>query len=113
MHQIAKHAAALRDAETKRAPDARAPLRRQRIVSRFMAQERDDVADRGKADAHYDRIAGAVDELVDRAAVEAGGGRPRNLDMAVIDQTPRKTGWRDARIGLALPHRQCRPVRVG
>ena len=76
-------------------------------------QERNDVADRGKADAHHDRIAGAVDELVDRAAVEARRGRPRDLDMPVVDQTPRKTGRRDARIGLALPHRQRRPVRVG
>ena len=59
MHQIAKHAAALRDAETERAPDARAPLRRQRIVCRRVPQERNDVADRGKADAHHDRIAGA------------------------------------------------------
>ena len=39
MHQIPKHTAALRDAETKRAPNARAPLRRQRVVFRFMAQE--------------------------------------------------------------------------
>src|SRR3954464_4704530 len=39
MHQIPKHAAALRDAETERAPNARAPLRRQRIVFRFVAQE--------------------------------------------------------------------------
>ena len=31
IHQIPKHAAALRDAETKRLPDTRAPLRRQRI----------------------------------------------------------------------------------
>src|SRR5215213_2321163 len=92
IHQIAKHAAALRDAETERTPDARAPLRRQRVVSRFMAQERNDVADRGKADAHDDRIAGAVDELVYRAAVEAGGGRPRNFDMTFVDQAPGKTG---------------------
>ena len=113
MHQIAKHAAALRDAETERVPDARAPLRRQRIVFRRMAQERNDVADRGKADAHHDRIARAVDELEDRAAVEARRGRPRDLDMAVVDQAPGKTGRRDARIGLALPHRQRRPVRVG
>ena len=78
-----------------------------------VAQERNDVADRGKADAHHDRIAGAVDELVDRAAVEARRGRPRDLDMPVVDQAPGKTGRRDARVGLALPHRQRRPVRVG
>ena len=34
VHQIAKHAAGLRDAETERAPGARAPLRRQRISTR-------------------------------------------------------------------------------
>ena len=33
--------------------------------------------------------------------------------MAVVDQTPRETGRRDARIGLALPHRQRRTVWVG
>ena len=32
--------------------------------------------------------------------------------MAVVDQTPRKTGRRDARITLALPHRQRHTVRV-
>src|SRR3954469_20939027 len=53
----------------------------QHVVFRFVAQERSDVADRGKADTHDDRIAGAVDELVYRAAIEAGGGRPRNFDM--------------------------------
>jgi len=37
-------------------------------------QERDDVTDRGKADAHHHRIACAVDELEDRAVVEAGRG---------------------------------------
>src|SRR5580693_3881639 len=42
-----------------------------------------------------------------------GAGRSRDLDMAVVDQTPRKTSRRDARIGLALPHRQRRTVRVG
>src|SRR6478672_10860111 len=103
MHQIPKHAAALRDAETERAPDARAPLRRQRIVLRFVTQERNDVADRGKADAHDNRIAGAVDELVDRAAIETRCGWPRNLDMAIVEKTPGKTGRRDARVGLALP----------
>src|SRR6516225_1938192 len=112
MHQIAKHAAALRDAKTQRVPDARAFLRHQRIVFYFVPQERNKVADRGKADAHHDRIAGAVDELIDRATVEARPSRARDLDMAVVDQTPRKTGRRDARIGLALPHRQRRTVRV-
>lgn len=57
MDQIAKHAAALRDAETQRMADARPPLRRQRIVFRCVAQERNDVADRGEADAHHERIA--------------------------------------------------------
>src|SRR5438094_857045 len=42
MHQIAKHASALRDAETERAPDPRAPLQRQRIVCRCVPQERND-----------------------------------------------------------------------
>jgi hypothetical protein len=111
--QIAKHAAALRDAEAERAADARAPFRRQRIVCRGMPQERNDVADRGKADTHHDRVAGTVNELVDRAAVEARCGRPRDLDMPVIDQAPGETGRRDARVGLALPHRQRRAVRVG
>ena len=54
-----------------------------------------------------------IDELVDRAAVEARRGRPRDLDMPVVDEAPCKTGRRDARVGLALPHRQCRPVGVG
>ena len=94
-------------------PDARALLRRQRIVFCFVPQERNNVADRGKTDAHHDRIARAVDELVDRAAVEARLAWLRDLDMAVVDQTPRKTGRRDARITLALPHRQRRTVRVG
>jgi hypothetical protein len=58
-------------------------------------------------------IAGAVDELIDRAAVETGGGRPRNLDMLVVDQAPRETSRRHARVGLALPHRQGRAAGVG
>src|SRR6516165_8827417 len=94
-------------------PDARALLRRQRIVLSFVPQERNNVADRGKADAHHNRIARAVYELVDRAAVEARLAWSRDLDMAVVDQTPRKTGRRDARITLALRHRQRRTVRVG
>ncbi|HVB17955.1 MAG TPA: hypothetical protein VNF04_15560, partial [Stellaceae bacterium] len=40
MHQIAKHAAALRDAEAELAPDARVPLRRQGVVCRVVAEER-------------------------------------------------------------------------
>src|SRR5439155_25068192 len=48
LHQIEKHAAALRYAETERAPDAGTPLRRQRIVCRVVAQEGNDVADRSK-----------------------------------------------------------------
>src|SRR5215475_14952736 len=94
-------------------PDTRAPLRRQRIVRRVVAQERDDVADRGKADAHDDRIAGAVNELVDRAAIEVRCGGTCDLDMPVVDEAPCKTGRRDPGVGLALPHRQRRPVRVG
>jgi len=113
MHQIAKHAAALRDAETQSMADARPLLRRQRIVLRCVPQERDDVADRGEADAHHDRTARAVDELEDRAVVKARRGRPRDLDMAVVDQTPREAERRDARIGLALAHRQRRTGRVG
>src|SRR6202008_2317764 len=113
MHQITKHAAALRDAKAQRVADAPALLRRQRIVFCFVSQERNNVADRGKADAHHDRIARAVDELVDRAAVEARLAWSRDLDMAVVDQTPCKTGRRAARITLALPHRQRRTVRVG
>ncbi len=113
MHQIAKNAAALRDAETQRMADARPLLRRQRIVVRRVPQERDDVADRGEADAHHNRIARAIDELEDRAVVEAPRGRPRDLNMAVVDQTPREAGRRDARIGLALPNRQGGTGRVG
>src|SRR5947207_9720080 len=93
--------------------DARPLLRRQRIVLCRVPQERDDVTDRGKADAHHDRIACAVDELEDRAVVEARRGRPRDLDMAVVEQTPREAGRRDARIGLAFSHRQGRTGRVG
>src|SRR5579884_1034334 len=55
----------------------------------------------------------AVDELEDRAAVEARCGRPRDLDMAIVDQTPREAGRRDAWIAFALPHRQCRTGQVG
>src|SRR5436190_82035 len=39
MHEIAEDAAALRDAETERAPDPRPPLRRERIVCRVVAQK--------------------------------------------------------------------------
>jgi hypothetical protein len=55
----------------------------------------------------------AVYELVDRAAIEARLAWSRDLDMAVVNQTPRKTGRRDAQITLALPHRQRRTGRVG
>ena len=109
VHQIAQHPAALRDAEAQRVADARS----QRIAIRRMAQERDDVADRREADAHHDRIARAVDELEDRAAIEAWRGRARDLDVAVIDQPPRQSGRRDTRIGLALAHRQRRARRIG
>src|SRR5207253_6535897 len=113
MHEIAKHAAALRDAETQRMADARPLLWRQRIVVRRVPQERDDVAYRGEADPHHNRIARAVDELEDRAVAEARRGRPRDLNMAVVNQTPREAGRRDARIGLALAHRQRRTGRIG
>jgi len=76
-------------------------------------QERDDVTDRGEADAHHDRTPRAVDELEDGAVVVARHGRPRYLDMAVVDQTPRDAGRREARIGLAFSHRQGRTGRVG
>ena len=87
VHQIAQHPATLRYAEAR----ARGGCRdRQRIAVRRMAQECHDVADRGEADAHHDRIARAVDELEDRAAIEAWRGRTRDLDMAVVDQPPRR-----------------------
>src|SRR5262252_8849697 len=79
----------------------------------LVAQKRNDVADRRKADTHHDRIARAVDELKDRTAVEARAGRPRDLDMAVIDLTPSQTRRYDARNGLARPHRQGRASRGG
>ena len=85
-------------------------LRRQRIVCRCVLQERDEVADRGKADPHYDRIARAVDELVDGTAVEPWRSRACDLDMTVVDQTPCKTGLRNPRITLPLTHRQRRTV---
>src|SRR5215831_1126300 len=53
MHQITKHAAALRDAKTQRPADARPLLRRQWIILGFVPQERNNVAERGKADAHH------------------------------------------------------------
>jgi len=100
IHQIAKYAAALRDAKTQRSANAKSLLRRQRIALGFVSQERDDVADRCKADTHHDRVARPIDELVDRATVKPRGGRPRNLDMAVIDETPGETGRRCPQIGL-------------
>ena len=109
VHQITQHPATLRYAEAERVADARS----QRIAFRRMAQERHDVADRREADAHHDRIARAVDELEDRAAIEAWRGRPGDLDMAVIDQPPRQPGRRNTRIGLTLAHRQRRTRRIG
>jgi len=58
-------------------------------------QEGNDIADRSEADPHHNRIARAVDELEDRAAVEAGCGRPCDLDVEVIDQTPREARRRN------------------
>src|SRR6516165_3093648 len=109
MHQITKHAAALRDAKTESVADARPLLWRQRIVLGCMPQERDEVADGGEPDAHHDRITRAVDKLVDGATIEPRNGRSGDLDMAIIDQTPREAGRHRPRITLALPHRQRRP----
>ena len=78
-----------------------------------MAQERHDIADRREADAHHDRIARAVDELEDRAAIEAGRGRPRDLDMGSSISRHASPGGVDARIGLALAHRQRSTRRIG
>ena len=87
-------------------PKPRNPLGR-------VAQVRDDVADRREAYPHHDRIARAVDELVDRAAIEAWRAWSRDLDMVVVDQPPCEPGWRDARIGLAFAHRQRGTRRIG
>jgi len=58
-----------RDSENMLRMNAKSLLRRQRIVLGSVSQERDDVADRCKADTHHDRVARPVDELVDRATV--------------------------------------------
>jgi hypothetical protein len=82
-------------------PDSRFPSRAAGTLvplAEAVSQERDDIAGRGEADAHHDRTARAVDELEDRAVIEARRGRPRDLDMAIVDQTPREAGRRDARI---------------
>src|SRR6516165_2877613 len=105
MHQVAKHAAALRDAETESVADPRPLLWRQRIVLRCIPQKRDEVTDGGEPDAHHDRITRAVDKLVDGTAVKPRSGRSGDLDMALVDQTPREAGRNYTRVGLPLAHR--------
>src|SRR3954452_21191598 len=79
IQEIAQEAAGLRDTEADGTADRRMQSTEEWIRRRGVAaQERRDVAQRGKADAERGGIARGIGELVDRAGVEAVG--PDDLD---------------------------------
>src|SRR5271156_5998097 len=76
------------------------------VVDSLVPEERDGVAHRGKPQAHYDRIARRIDELVDCAGVEFW--RAADLNRALGPIAPLRGVNRNARVALALPHRKAR-----
>ncbi len=83
------------------------------VCRRLVAQERDDVAGGGEAEAHHLGIFGGVDEFVDRAGVETV--RPIDRDFGRAFEFDFEAGGRRARIGLALAHADLgmRGIEVG
>src|SRR5262245_58638475 len=80
IEEIVEVAAALRRAEGDGTVDpAGKNVGRSARIRRVVAQERDEVAGRSETEPHDPRILGLVDELVDRAAVEAF--RPSDRDL--------------------------------
>ncbi len=105
MHQVTQHAPALRNAESHGVAHFAADRIHRR---RIMPQERDQITDRGETDAHHLGIPGGINELINRAAIEAGW--PDNFNMCRVNIAPRKAGWGDALVPLPLAHRQRRFV---
>ena len=91
---------------------SRQRIRRALVVGALVAQERDQVARRRKADAEHLGLGGLVPELVDRQRRE-----PRPLrqqpDRARVGELPLACGDQDPRIGLARPHSQACLALVG
>ena len=104
---IAQQAARLRGAESIGKRDTgSARVGEERIgppvvIGGLTAEERNHVANRGEPQPHHNRIAGRIDELVNRARVEAGG--PLDLDRPGRTIAPSAGGNCDAVILLALP----------
>ena len=111
IEEVVQEASALRDAERDGVVDAAGDrIGRAGCVGGFAPQERHDVARRGEAHAHHLGVFRGVDEFVDRAGVEAGGPLDRDLVRRLEGEA--QVGRRDARIGLALAHRQRRLGRI-
>src|SRR5262249_60515117 len=87
VQEVAEKASALRDAHGDRGGD-------RELGPRIVAGPRHDVADRGESDPDDDGIAGAIDELVDLAALEpAGEGDMRGIVhqpaiLAAVERPP-------------------------
>ena len=79
-------------------------------VGRLVAEERDRVAHRRESDPEHDRVLRLVDELVDRAPVEAR--RTVDLDLRVADVTPLQVVRPLALRILRRSHRQHAPARL-
>ena len=78
--KVVQEASALRDAERDRIVDAAGDrIWRARCIGGLAAQERDDVARRGKAHAHDLGVFRLIDQFVDRAGIEARRSLDRDL----------------------------------
>ena len=93
IEEVVQVAAGLRHAEADRTVDpAGEHIRRTRGIRALVAQERHDIARRRQSEADHLRVLGLIDELVDRAGVEAV--RPRDRDLARSVEPERKPGRR-------------------
>ncbi len=89
---VAGEASGLGNAEQDRPGNGGSALRGQRVGSAvFAAQEARDVAGHGEAHPEHRRVACRVDQLVEGAGVEAGGGAG-DLHVRVVDRAGRQPG---------------------
>ena len=83
-------------------------IRRARRIRTLVAQEGDDVTNRGEADAHHHRVLCGIDEFIDRTGIHGRG--PVDDDRLIAAVGP--TGDRLPRVCLALLDAQGRQRRV-
>src|ERR1044071_2930669 len=82
LEEMPQKTAALRHTETDRVPNL-GIVRHQRVAGAFVAQTRDEIAHRGKADPQHPRLARLVPEFVDLERLEDAPFR-QHSDRAVI-----------------------------